>query len=398
MPDELLIKRDSQCAVCGAEMECSFELPNLPLTGIFVDEVEPGLDDCHDQSLLVCGQCGHAQLGYILSPGFLYGDHYAHRSSASHLTPSSTDFIMSYIGSLCNGRKFGSALEIGCNDLVLLNKLAPIAGSVVGVDPLWIGKSPENTAANMTVIGDFVENVDLNQVFESKPDLVVSTHNLEHIISPRDLLVKLLASAADEAVLVMEVPDLDCMIHNMRFDQVFHQHIHYFNLASMLRLLDEAGACYVDHTYNWRNWGGSLTVAFSKDKSKASARPEDLKVWSADEIYKKYIKFRRHMQEYSSMIQDMPGEKWAYGAAQMLPVLAYHLETDFSFLQGIMDDCPKRTGLTYPTIKARIFKPDETTRLDHASVIVTALDAVRPIMNRLRDFNPRFVTTPALVY
>jgi hypothetical protein len=104
------------------------------------------------------------------------------------------------------------------------------------------------------------------------------------------------------------------------------------------------------------------------------------------------------MLNISRTVQGLDGRVWGYGAAQMLPTLAYHMESDLSFLAGIYDDCKFRPGLTYPHIPVRIHRPTEGLKLDDATVMITALDAVRPIMNRLRDFNPGYIVVPSAVY
>ena len=68
---------------------------------------------------------------------FLYGDHYAHRSSASHLTPPSVEFIAEYLETLRPGKRFKLAVEIGCNEMVLLDRVLERSERAIGIDPLW---------------------------------------------------------------------------------------------------------------------------------------------------------------------------------------------------------------------------------------------------------------------
>lgn len=393
------IHETGACAVCGnPNLAQVMNLPNFPITGVFVTESSPGPREGYDQSLQQCGECGHAQLERILPPSSLYGDGYAHRSSASHLTPTAFRFVLEYLGNIRPGHRFRSVLEIGCNDLMLLNKLAPLAERATGIDPIWIGRtpSPDESAPNMTVIGDYVENVDLATALPDAPDLVVSTHNLEHITDPKCQLARLFDAAADDALFVVEVPDFDAMVRNLRFDQVFHQHIHYFSLASFLKMIADVGGHYLDHRINPHNWGGTVIVAFTK-KPQNAVRPSPVRP-ATTQTERQYALFRDRMAGLRQMIEAQDGEIWGYGAAQMLPTLAYHLDSDMSFLTGILDDCKFRPGLTYPHIPVRIHRPDEETNLSESTVIVTALDAVRPILNRLRDFNPRYVMVPTQVF
>jgi len=372
------------------------DLPAFPLTGIFVKEAEPGKRDVFDQAVLMCERCGHAQLEIVLEPFVLYGEQYAHRSSASHLTSSSSDFICNYIEERFAGKKFKNVFEIGCNDLVLLRKMAKRAVHVTGVDPLWRAKQPENIPGNMKIVGDFVENVDFEVLLDEKPDLILSTHNIEHIVNPKEQFSRVFEAAADDAFFVIEVPDMDCMVANLRFDQVFHQHLHYFGFSSLLKLFTDIGAHYVNHTMNWHNWGGSLIMCFSKKQQRRTF--DHVRPVTTEEFKKRYALYRQNMRSFRQMIEGMPGKKWGYGAAQMLPSLAYHLDSDLSFFEGVLDDDVRRAGYTYPTVRIRIHAPDRNLSLKDATVVITALDAVRPIMNRLRDLDPRFIATVNQVF
>jgi Methyltransferase domain/Putative zinc binding domain len=399
MTGESKIAGLAECSVCGnPNLTEIASLPNFPITGVFVTESDPGPAQGYEQSYNMCGECGHAQLGHVLPPPDLYGDGYAHRSSASHLTPTTFRFILDYLKQIKPDHRFRSILEIGCNDLMLLNQLAPLAEKVTGIDPIWIDKTPsaDESTTNMTVIGNYLEDVDLSNDVADTPDLVISTHNMEHITDPLAQLTRLIDAAADDALFVIEVPDADAMARNLRFDQVFHQHIHYFNLSSFLKMIERAGGSYLDHTINPGNWGGTFIVAFTKaPQAKAApsvARPD------ADDLSRRYDLFRQRMAGLRAMLEMQDGDVCAYGAAQMLPTLAYHLESDLSFLSGIYDDCKFRPGLTYPHIPVRIHRPDDKTDFSESAVVITALDAVRPIMNRLRDFNPKYVIVPTQVF
>jgi len=386
----------TECGVCGhGELETVIDLPLFPLTGIFVSERVSDTPHGHDQKLQFCNACGHAQLENVLAPAFLYGEQYAYRSSASHLTPAAVDFFLDCLNQLRPKKHFKLAVEIGCNEMVLLDRMLERSDRAVGIDPLWQRMTPDEKPGR-EILGKFLEDVDLEVELGGRPDLIVSTHNLEHINDVRGQLARLMDVAADDALFLMEVPDFDLMVENMRFDQVFHQHIHYFGLTSFLKIIEETGGHYQSHFYNYRGWGGTVVVAFTKSANDAAApagRPQ-----TADAVRARYGLYQERMDTTERLLAGLSGEMWGYGAAQMLPTLGYHMKTDFGFLAGIMDDCPRRTGLTYPELDVRIFKPDDNTRLDHATVIITALDAVRPIMNRLRDFNPRFVVIPSHVY
>jgi hypothetical protein len=83
-----------------------------------------------------------------------------------------------------------------------------------------------------------------------------------------------------------------------------------------------------------------------------------------------------------------------FGAAQMVPMLAYHMRSDFSELQSILDDNPDKAGRTYPSIATTIQPASEFLTLENHAVLLTALDSARPILNRLAKLRPRYIVSP----
>ena len=49
-------------------------------------------------------------------------------------------------------------------------------------------------------------------------------------------------------------------------------------------------------------------------------------------------------------LDALPGPVYGYGASLMLATLGYHLQTDFSQLECVLDDDPERDGITYENI------------------------------------------------
>ena len=107
-------------------------------------------------------------------------------------------------------------LEIGCNDIKFIKVLKNKFSKLYGIDPIWKKRKPPKSK-KISVIGDYVENINFNKI-DNKIDVVVSTHNLEHIKDPFVVLKKLVEKFSSDTVFFIEIPDADLMIKNMRFD------------------------------------------------------------------------------------------------------------------------------------------------------------------------------------
>ncbi|MBI5741884.1 MAG: methyltransferase domain-containing protein [Nitrospirae bacterium] len=393
--ESVVVSRRSRCAVCGDNgLEPVIDLPGLPLTDKYSDKPMSGPVGGIDQQLLVCCGCGHAQLADQVDPGFLYGANYNFRTSASASSRQGTDFFLSVLESLAPGRRFKCILDLGCNDLHLLKQLKEKAGARVGIDPLWASREEQRDDMSIDVIGDVIEDVDLGSL-KPLPDLILSRHTLEHIHEPAEVLGKLLDAADDEALFLFEVPGFETLMRRMRFDQVFHQHLQYFTIHSFRKLLEEAGGEYISHRQNHHNWG-TLLVAFRKRRTGEVKCCGDVpEVFNMSAIRRRYDIFRRQMSASNEVLESFRNTTvYGYGAAQMLSVLSYHLGNDLSMLTAVMDDDPSRDGIYYWNLPVVIRHPDHFVDITDATVIITAVDSVKPILGKLLDRRPGNVIYP----
>lgn len=380
------------CSVCGGTgLDKVMDLPNLPLTGLFSEEAPIGKAPVYDQSLLVCRACGHGQLAERLSPADVYDRTYSFRTSHSATARAGTDFFLRFLDKVTGQRRFRCILDLGCNDLYLLGRLEGRATHRVGIDPIWAGREGDVPDKSLRIFGSTVENVDLGTLPE-KPDLIVSRHTLEHIEDPVKVLEQLLSSAADDALLVFEVPGFDVLVRRLRFDHVFHQHLQYFNLSSFQSLIGRVGAGYREYDENYHDWG-ALVVAFTKAPS-GSEKPVQ-RPFDAARIRRHYGMFQQQLKTTADLLGGFSGDTYGYGAAQMLPVLAYHLGTDLSFLKAVLDDDTEKQGLYYQNLPLKIESPSIVKHWEDVNVLLTAVDNSKPILTRvLQERRPKHLVHP----
>jgi hypothetical protein len=394
MPDMLEL---GPCRCCGTAVEPLITLAQFPLTGIYAPQPAPPVAEKFDLDLVRCKGCGHLQLGRHLPPVRLYGKGYAHRSTASHSAIAAAEVLIDFIRKIAPHRRFRSALEVGCNDLVLLPRLAELADFAVGVDPIWLQDSPP-ALERMRVIGSYIEDIDPSRDLPAPPDLVVSNHNLEHLHDPAEPFRRLLMSAARDAIFVIAVPDASTMIQHLRFDQVFHQHVHYFSLNSLAAWMASIGGQYIAHLYDPLHWGQTLILAFKRAGGPGSAALSASPPFSPDFIRHRFSMFQHRMRDALEIMTSLEKPLVGYGAGQMVSAVAYHLGSDLGFLSTLLDDNPQRAGQGYPGLPVGIQLASEYGDLSKAAVVITALDAVRPIMQRLLAARPRAILVPGLVY
>lgn len=387
------------CAACSSSsLKEILQLPKFPLTGIYVHLNDPKSYPVFDQVLLQCQDCSHGQLLNTLDPKYLYQETYTHRSSTSQIAMSGNDYFYQFVQELAPNRLFNCVAELGCNDLYLLNKLKNHADLLYGFDPIWKDQNMP-LKENIRVIGKYIEEIIPNVDLPVPPDLIVSVHTLEHVSQPLLTLKPIFDAAQEGALFVVEVPCLDSLVVSSRFDQIFHQHLNYFSLASLLRMVQELGGSYVSHKFNYGYWLGTLLFAFKKDAntySEPMLSSKNVHVLSNEDILSSFDLFQSQLYSFRNMVRHLKNRVIirGYGAAQMVPTLAYHIQSDLDFMDCILDDNLDRAGLMFPGLKPMIRLPSEISDINESAVAVMALDSARPIIRRVSELRARYLLYP----
>lgn len=370
----------------------------MHLTGIFIPPAIAADFPSFDQALMRCEECGHGQLRDTLDPVFLYQDTYTHRSSLSPISTRGNDFFFEFLNDVTTGRRFECVVEVGCNDLYLLRKLDARAKSFYGFDPIWRERD-HTEAGRITVSGKYIEEIQPSSDVPEKPDLFISVHTLEHVNDPLASLRPFFDHAREGAMFLLEIPSLDTLIRTARFDQIFHQHLNYFSVGSLQRMVRELGGEYIDHRFNYGYWLGTLMIAFRKPvKGRKPPPPPAPATAPTRALFESQLRlFRGQMVNLRGTLESLSAtgtQLFGYGAAQMVPSFAYHLESDLGILECIFDDNTAKEGLTYPGLDVRITAPPDAERIKEGGVLITALDSARQLTQRLASIPARYIVQP----
>ncbi len=383
-----------ECFVCGTPCEPAIDLPSLPLTdtyGVFGQKRVQAPASGIDQQLLSCPECGHGQLATIVPPDGLYTAEYSFRTAASQTASAGTDFFLDFLDQVAAGRQFQCALDVGCNDLHLLRRLKDRTRHGVGIDPIWAGREDQCPDSHIIVCGALAEQANLATLLPVPADLIVARHTMEHIHRPVDTIRLLLAHSSPDVLIIIEVPGFDTLVRRRRYDQVFHQHVQYYSRSSLTQLVHECGGEVAATAENYHNWGAML-VAMRRAAGRPAPAPRPAP--SVRAIIDGFRRFRDDIADVEPFVISLGGPIYGYGAAQMLPVLGYHMRTDFSFLEAIIDDDPSKDGMGYWNLPVRIAQRSPAIDLSDATVLITAADNAAPILRRLLQDRPKHIVTP----
>lgn len=156
----------------------------------------------------------------------------------------------------------GSVLDLGCGHGEILKRYQDLGFRVLGVDPDEAARSN----ASVPVLSGTAEDLP-SQLLGRQFDQVIMTHSLEHCVDPLDAIANAFSLTRPGGYFYCEVPNCACSHFRMfgacslMFDAP--RHLHFFEPASLTRLLKRAGFTPMEtifwgftrqHLPDWRAW------------------------------------------------------------------------------------------------------------------------------------------------
>jgi hypothetical protein len=176
-----------------------------------------------------------------------------------------------------------------------------------------------------------------------------------------------------------------------------HQHVQYFDLPTLKWMIWSLGGEYISHRYHHQvSCGGALMIAFRKATSKLAAPPQISVGEKISHIRTRIALFEQQMTAAHEILAKLPQPAFGFGAGLMLATLGYHLKTDFSTLECILDDDESKHEMQYENVNVKVRSTSVVKPPSNSSFVITSLEAMRPIYRRLLDFKPRRILSPLI--
>jgi hypothetical protein len=215
--------------------------------------------------------CGLIQLRHTV-PGAILYQSYWYRSGVNRTMTSNLHEIASRAEELVELRAGDLVVDIGCNDGTLLDGYGATDLRHLGFDPSDVGRYA--VAKGYEVVRDFFSYEGLRGRYaDQKARIVTSIAMFYDLEYPGAFVADVARALADDGVWVMELHYLATMLDMNQFDAIVHEHLEYYSLAVIERLLGEAGLGVVRAELNDMN-GGSIRL-FIRHAPRYRAEGED---------------------------------------------------------------------------------------------------------------------------
>ena len=356
-------------------------------------------------TLVLCQQCFHLQIREILDPTLLFVDYVWETgipASIQRYCHEFADAVLTRTQEVASP----SVFEIASNDGTMLKEFRSRGCRLLGVDPARnIAKKAD--AAGIPTIPDFFGERVARDVLaqHGQWDIVIARNVLAHVADVHGLVGGLKLLLAPQGTAVVEVPHLLDLHRELQYDQVFHEHIGYHSLDSIIRLCEMHDLSVFDVEHPWVHGG---TVRAYVAHASANRRPTPAVAEILAEEQAAGILSRQAWQDFGdrartqkrllraelASLRDAGKMVVGYGAAAKGMSMIQFCDLDEQFVAYVADKSAMKIGKLAPGSHIPIVSPDRMHADPVDVVVVFAWNFAREILEQeqaMRDRGVRFL-------
>lgn len=226
-------------------------------------------------NLCQCSNCGLLQLDYMVDPKILFYLEYPYFTSMTNML---IEDFKNLRDELLRKYPIGNndlVIDIGSNDGTLLSGFKEKGLRVLGIEPTNVAKVA--AWGGIPTIQDFF-NEDLAKKIVQQygpAKIVTSTNVFAHIYDVFGILRGIDTILAPDGVFVSESQYVLDIIEKLALDTIYHEHLRFYCLKPMMKLLSSGGFSLVD-AERIPAAGGSIRVYAEKGNKPPSDRVKEL--------------------------------------------------------------------------------------------------------------------------
>lgn len=358
------------CRVCGNDdLTKVVDLGDQFLTGVFprVGDDDPSVGPLE---LGLCPQCGLVQLLHTYDAGEMYGENYGYRSGLNASMVKHLQRKARFLEHLADLQPGDTVLDIGANDSTLLQGYRTPGLERVGMDPTivkWRQYYPEDIRA----VADFFSAERYRTEGLAPAKVVTSIAMFYDLDDPVAFARQVRASLADDGVWHFEQSYMPSMLRANSYDTICHEHVEYYSLQVVDRILQHAGMELLDVRFNRVN-GGSFAVTA---QPAAGPRPrngalidwflrQEQRLGITDaQIFRAFDRsVQQHRADLTDLVRTLKGSGSTvvgYGASTKGNVLLQYCELTAADLPVIAEVNPNKFGCMTPGTHIPIASEDD---------------------------------------
>jgi SAM-dependent methyltransferase len=345
------------CRVCDSnDLDLAINLGSQPWCNHFLKSDEVGKEPFYPLRVLYCHDCGTVQLDYTVKKEVMFGDH----TYLSGVTQSLSQHFKT-VAEEVDSRFFQdtqnkSVLDIGSNDGTQLKHFQKLGYDVLGVESSRTTAKIANDAGVPTLNQFFnLETAkQLNRKFHAINAAGVFFH-LEELHSAAEGIREALR---EDGVFVVQFLYMKRIVENLAFDQIYHEHLLYYNLQTIEVLLNRHGLSMFDAYLSPIHGGSIIGFVSHKGKREPSERLQALRQAEVNDKSNElstYLAFANRIERmkvenlaYLDNAKQDGKQIWGFGAPVKGNTLLNYFGIGTQYLDCLVEKNELRRGLYSP--------------------------------------------------
>jgi hypothetical protein len=389
------------CRICGSKNLIDvIDLGEQPIpNGFLKKEFVNKKEQKYPLSVCFCNNCSLMQLKYIVNPQIMF-QNYLYIPSASKTRVEYFKEMAKEIIIVGRIKENSMVVDVGSNDGSLLNCFKNLNMKTLGIDPA------ENLVKIAVLNGINTEVGYFDSILAKKvtkkygkanaitaTNVIAHIHNLHEVIKGGEILLD------KDGIFVMHFPYSYNLLRDNLFDTIYHEHLSYFSVKSLLALAKKSGLEIFDIHKSDLD-GGSLRVFWKKKgNKKIKVKDEVIEKFMIEEkeyglhnakVYKEFAKRVENLKKDAvSKLKKLKKEKKiivGYGAAAKANVLLNYFKLDSSIIDYMVDSTPYKQGLFTPGSHIPIFAEDKIYETKPDYVLIFAWNFSKEIIEKNKKF------------
>jgi SAM-dependent methyltransferase len=346
-----------KCRSCSSEALSSIiPLGRLPLANALMSAPPEQPDRAYNLEVMLCGECGLAQLKDLIDPKDLFTDYVYFSSNSETMLQSAADLVNNIIPSI---NKDALVIEIASNDGYLLKNYVEKGISVLGIEPAQNIAKVANERGIKTLCEFFSEHfAEQHSRDQKRADVIHANNVMAHVPDINGFVKGIKVLLKDHGQAIIEVPYFLDLVENLEFDTIYHEHVYYFAVRPLKRLFDSHGLEIFD-VEKLSIHGGSLRLflghtgkhAVSKRVKNFLEKESGMGLFNSS-LYLAFMeRLHRLKEDLRATLNQIKNEGKsiaAYGASAKGTTLLNFFEIGKDTIKFVVDRSPIKQGLFTP--------------------------------------------------
>ena len=262
----LLNSYKTECRVCGSGFNHYLSLGLSPLANNLNDKRNEK-NELYPLDLNFCKECYNSQLSVVVPPKKMFNNYLYLSSTSKQFRDHFLNFAKKIKKELSLNDK-SVVVDIGSNDGIFLEPLKNLGIKAIGVEPAKNVAKVANSKGLFTLTKYFDDKtvIKIKNDF-GKVDVVTAFNVFAHGDGLKEILENTQDLLKKDGEFIFEIQYLLRTIKDLTFDNIYHEHVNYWCLLSILKFFENS-EMKVYKVEEVDTHGGSLRVYTTKNKKK----------------------------------------------------------------------------------------------------------------------------------